>query len=777
MDATPDNQRAEDFNLAALLPPEHEAASVDGDSVDRRPHGGESARRWAVATLLIGGILGTAAAIYLALAIGWSDHAQQVQLSLRTLRSQLREAESGQRGFLLTGDPEYLAPYVRSAPAARRSLDNLLRLTGNDDAQQERLGQLREHLDDKLDELAETVELAKAGDSEAALAIVNSDEGLESAQAAVAVLNELADAEQATLAVRDRRVRISTSVVLAVIPLMSLCALLLDRRATRQRLDSDRERAAHAKARALVQSRFSRLVEQIDKHAIFATDQAGRAEGWGEGVGQVLGYPRERFKGEQIDALLYRDGDLEQGAADADRGGASRKGTAQISRWMRRSDGGEFWAEGAVTALRDLAGHPVGFMYVLRDQTEQKRLEEELRQLSADLSESARRKDEFLATLAHELRNPLAPIRSGLELLREAQGEQNTLESVRGILETQSNQLTRLVDDLLDVSRITRGKLRVHRERIDLRVPLRDAADAVSAAAQAQQHALRIDLPGEPVYADADRHRIAQVVGNLLTNAIKYTRPGGEIGLSLAAVDGKAQIAVRDTGIGLAPEAAGRIFDMFAQVDASRPMDQGGLGIGLTLVRSLAEMHGGSAACHSDGLGEGSVFTVFLPLADVAAGGEEKDGFGGDAPAATADPTEPAAGPLVRSVLIVDDNAPAADLLAALIRRDGYEVRVAYDGREALSAGADCQPDAILMDIGMPVMNGYEAAAEIRRRTWGRDALLLAVTGWGQAEDRQRTAAAGFDGHLVKPVDIDRVRHALRHRTVANAPAAPLAVS
>jgi signal transduction histidine kinase/CheY-like chemotaxis protein len=358
------------------------------------------------------------------------------------------------------------------------------------------------------------------------------------------------------------------------------------------------------------------------------------------------------------------------------------------------------------------------------------------------LREADRRKDEFLATLAHELRNPLAPIRNSLHILRLRGQEAGTVDQVRIMMERQLGQMVRLIDDLLDVSRITRGRLELRRERVELAAVMRAALDTASPLIEAAGHRLEIETPAEPVYVDADPIRLAQVLSNLLNNAAKYTERGGHIRFSGAREGRQAVVRVRDDGVGLLAEDLARIFDMFSQVDRSLEKSQGGLGIGLTLVRKLVELHGGSVEAYSAGIGEGSEFVV--RLAAVAATPRRAS-----EPAPASADTEPAP----CRILVADDNRDAAESLGLLLRLTGCEVRTVNDGARAVEEAADFRPDLVLLDIGMPVMNGYDAARAIRNQRWSAGMILVALTGWGQNADRERAAEAGFDRHFTKPVD------------------------
>ena len=358
------------------------------------------------------------------------------------------------------------------------------------------------------------------------------------------------------------------------------------------------------------------------------------------------------------------------------------------------------------------------------------------------LAEADRRKDEFLATLAHELRNPLAPIRNGLQVIRLA-GANGTVEQARIMMDRQLTQMVRLVDDLLDVSRITRGKLELRTERVELRAVIDSAVETARPLIEQAGHELIVAVPDEPTVVDGDTTRLAQVVSNLLTNSAKYTHRGGHIRLTVERANGAVAVSVTDDGIGIPPAMLGRVFEMFTQVDRTLEKTTGGLGIGLSLVKGLVEMHGGTIEARSEGEGRGSEFVVRLPVATSGAG--EPDRTDGEAVG-----VEPSGR---RRILVVDDNVDSADSLAQLLELLGNEVRTANDGAAGIGAARTFRPDVVLMDIGMPKMNGYEACRHIRGQAWGREMVLVALTGWGQEDDRRKSSDAGFDSHLVKPVD------------------------
>jgi PAS domain S-box-containing protein len=365
-------------------------------------------------------------------------------------------------------------------------------------------------------------------------------------------------------------------------------------------------------------------------------------------------------------------------------------------------------------------------------------------QLYQALREADRRKDEFLATLAHELRNPLAPIRNSLQILKMPRVDAATIERSRDMMERQMHHLVRLVDDLLDVSRVMKGKIDLRRERVEIAAVVSRAVETVQPLADVQGHRLSITLPKESLMVEADPVRLAQVIGNLLTNAVKYTEPGGRIMLTAERSGGEAVVRVRDTGIGIAPEMLQRIFDLFVQVDHTASRSQGGLGIGLTLVKNLVEMHNGTVEARSEGLGKGSEFIVRLPAAASSPVAEAGEGPHTQAKA-------PASSGF--NVLVVDDNQDAANSLAMLLRLQGHEVRVAYSGMAAMEMTKTYRPHLVFLDIGMPGMDGYEVARRLREQPDSSKIIMAAMTGWGQQEDRRRTAEAGFNYHLVKPPD------------------------
>jgi signal transduction histidine kinase/ActR/RegA family two-component response regulator len=388
--------------------------------------------------------------------------------------------------------------------------------------------------------------------------------------------------------------------------------------------------------------------------------------------------------------------------------------------------------------------------YAIRDHlAERGRLEQELRNTD-------RKKDDFIALLAHELRNPLAPIRNGLQVLRLTAGDAAAVAQARAMMDRQLSHMVRLIDDLLDVSRISRNKMELRKERVLLADVVASAVETARPLIEAAGHELAVALPPRPVFVDADLTRLAQVLGNLLTNSAKYTGKGGRICLAAERNAAEVIFTIKDNGIGIPAQSLPHIFDMFSQVDRSTERSTGGLGIGLALVKGLVEMHGGTVSAESEGEGKGSTFTVRLPATE-----------GRSAPlAATSAETE---GPGIgRRVLVVDDNRDGAESMAMMLQLLGDEVRSAHDGIEAVEVAEQFLPHVILMDVGMPRLNGLDATRRIREQPWGKEITVIALTGWGQQSDRQRSREAGCDGHLVKPVnlsDLEKLLSELHART------------
>jgi PAS domain S-box-containing protein len=520
--------------------------------------------------------------------------------------------------------------------------------------------------------------------------------------------------------IRDERGRVSGCV-------------LIFRDVTAQR-QSERDRAAQLLTARLLAS----IVESSDD-AIVSKSLDGVIKSWNAAAERLFGYSSEEAVGRHISLVIPPER-----IAEEDHIIASLKAGQRIDHFeteRQRRDGQRISVSLTVSPIKDDAGNVIGASKIVRDVTERKRVEADLRRLAAHLSEADKRKDEFLATLAHELRNPLAPLCNMLEVLKRSQGDSETLERARNTMDRQLAQLVRLVDDLLDLNRITHNRLELRQSQVELSSVIEQAVEASRPLADSAGHELRVSLPDEQLYTYADPARLVQVFDNLLNNSCKYTNPGGEIWVTAERQGAEVVVTVKDTGSGIPPDKLDSIFDMFMQVDRSAARSQGGLGIGLTLVKRLVEMHGGSIEARSAGEGRGSEFAVRLPI------------LAGSVKPSRPVPRSAAQLPENRRILIVDDNSDAAVSLAMLLQIAGNHTYTAHDGFEALEAVERYRPDVMLLDIGLPKLSGHEVCRRVRQRPDGSAIVIIALTGWGQESDRRKSQDAGFDGHLVKPVD------------------------
>ncbi len=468
--------------------------------------------------------------------------------------------------------------------------------------------------------------------------------------------------------------------------------------------------------------------------AIISKTLQGTVLTWNAGAERIFGYTAAEMIGQPIMRLIPAELSAEEPALLERLARGERIEHFETIRVGK--NGKRIEISLSVSPVRDAHGNVVAASKVARDITKQKEAE-------AALRDADRRKDEFLAILAHELRNPLAPIRNSLHILRLAAHNNPTAERVSAMMERQVNHIVRLVEDLVDMSRVSRGKIELRIEEVEVAAVVRGAVETSRPLIEGLHHTLIVDIPPDPLTLNADPVRLTQIIANLLNNAAKYTPEGGQIHVRARREGDRVSISVRDNGSGIAPESLPRVFEMFTQLDRSSSRVPGGLGIGLTLVKSLVELHGGTVQAFSEGPGKGSEFIVHLPLA---------------ARTPTTDETALEDGPSQhlppRRILVVDDNRDAAESLGMLLRLLGAEVQIAYNGPEALAALDGFRPDVVLLDIGMPGMDGYEVARQIRERPELHGVMLIALTGWGQEEARRRSRMAGFDYHLIKPADV-----------------------
>ncbi|HXD43330.1 MAG TPA: CheR family methyltransferase [Ramlibacter sp.] len=509
------------------------------------------------------------------------------------------------------------------------------------------------------------------------------------------------------------------------------------------------------------QERLRMVVENATEFAIFSTDLEGRITIWNSGAQRLLGYAEAEMLGQPLDTI-FTDEDRAAGGAGSEMQTALAEGRASDDRLHQRKDGSRFWASGAMMLMRDAQGRAVGFVKILRDQTAAREAHQALEHSQADLlraleeTEAARRelqaadtaKDRFLAVLSHELRNPLASIDSAGALLLTQGVPASDRESAAQVVKRQAGAMKSLLDDLLDVSRLKLGRLELRREKVLLSDVVQAALESTRPLLEAVRHELKVDLPGYEIELDADPLRLCQVLANLLTNAIKYTPAGGKIILKARLEGEQMVVSVSDNGVGIEPAQIERMFDMFAQARSVANHGYGGLGIGLALVKSIVELHGGRVEAFSGGPGQGSEFHVLLPAQRAAA----------RRPAAAEAPSAAATQSGTRGlILIADDNVDAGWGISQLLEIAGFETIVVNGGNEAVREARHHQPEVGIIDVGMPDLNGHEVARQIRQTEWGKRMVLIAATGWGQDSDERAAIAAGFDTHMTKPLDLRKL--------------------
>ncbi|GAB3373261.1 PAS domain-containing sensor histidine kinase [Lysobacter rhizosphaerae] len=482
------------------------------------------------------------------------------------------------------------------------------------------------------------------------------------------------------------------------------------------------------------EERFRLLVDGVRDYAIFMLDTTGHISSWNPGAQEIKGYTADEIIGRHF-STFYTEEALARGWPARELEIALAEGRVEDEGWRVRKDGTRFWASVVITALHDSEGRHVGFAKITRDLTAHRRVRA--------LEDEGHRLTTFLAMLGHELRNPLAPITNAVALMRAEPIASESLRYCRDVIGRQVAQMTRLVDDLLDVSRITSGKVRINPQVLDLRPVLTEAVETVETEARQRAHALQIEMPEAPAWVVGDRARLVQVLSNLLNNAVKFTPPGGNIHARLRIVGGHVEVVVRDNGPGIAPEKLVDIFNPFVQGEQDEGHSQGGLGLGLSLVQQLVGLHGGEVSASSSGQpGEGAEFLIRLP-ATIA-------------PAIAAASEPPAAPKATRRVLVVDDNRDAGDTLQAMLQFAGYESHAVYDGASALQAVRDSRFDAVILDIGLPDVSGLEVARRLHASS-NPPPPLIALTGYGQDTDLAATREAGFHAHLTKPLMADKI--------------------
>jgi PAS domain S-box-containing protein len=695
----------------------------------------------AIVVLVFSGIVGLRAAQSAVAASEAIARNKDTLLSLERTLSAVRDAETGQRGYLLTGKESYLRPYTAALADLSSRVSELRAGVYSDATTKGQLDELQQLISAKMEEIARTLELQRSGDHQAALELVLTDEGRRLMEQIASKVNSVESAQAAVFETRLRdlsraRARAAASIVAVrflTIGLVVTLVLVVRRETKRVRLSEER----------------LAITLQSIGDAVIATDREGRIVTLNTLAEALTGWSSANALGQPLEQVFRIVDERTHAAVESPVARVMREdrvvGIGNHTLLVGR-DGSKKPIEDSAAPIRDASGTVVGVVLVFRDASSE-------RQMARSLLEADQKKDEFIAVLAHELRNPLAPILQAVQIARAPRVRPEQLRWSLDIIDRQARTMGSLLDDLLDVTRITRGTVEVSKSRVPLAEVVNGAVETARPAIEARKHSLMLNLPSEAVTVEVDPLRFSQVIANLLANAAKYTDPGGVIRLTASHQDRQLTLSVSDTGVGIDPPALPRVFDMFVQVKGALDRVEGGLGIGLAVSKKLVELHDGTIEARSEGLGRGSEFVVHLPCV-VASG----------ASAATTSPSTPASNGQSSGlrVVIADDNRDAADSLAMLLQMDGHQISLAHDGVQALSLIKQIRPEAALLDIGMPGMNGYQVAEQVRADPLSAQIMLVALTGWGQAQDLERAHAAGFDHHLVKPAELSAVRALLQ---------------
>jgi PAS domain S-box-containing protein len=676
----------------------------------------------------------------------------------------IAEADAAQSGFVLTNDDDYLEPYAAATRRIDDRIDVLRSLVVDNPPQSARVERLRRLIQDRRKQMDRVMTVSREAGLMAARQALIQDLYRETRRAIGEQIAILKGAENELLANRlaisDATYRQARRLnfVAGALGLLALGAFVF-------LVDKNLRAREAASAEIFRQRETLRVTLTSIGDGVITTDTLGRVVFLNREAEALTGWTTDEAEGKPLEAVFRIVNEetrqpVETPVARALREGGG-PGVSNQSVIVGRG-GEERPIDASAAPILVPGGKVAGVVLIFRDVAEERAATNQLRELAAKLSDANRRKNEFLAMLAHEIRNPLSAIRNSVAVLKHTGGAPEASAAAQGAIDRQMEHLVRLVEDLLDVSRISRGKLALRRSRIDLREALASAVEACRPILENGGQEFEVAIPELPLPVDGDATRLTQAIGNLLSNAGKFTPPGGKIRLSAGLEGSEVVVRVRDDGIGIAASDIPGLFDMFSQIDTGLERTQGGLGIGLSLVKQLIEMHDGRVEAHSEGPGRGSEFVVVLPAALEAAAvpgpsslalpGVEESGIAA-APAFA----QPTGAPSGCRILVVDDNVDSAESLAMLLRLHGHRTEVAHDGIEAVEVALRTTPEVVLLDIGLPRLNGYEAARRIRLSPRGQRTRLIALTGWGQEEDRRLASEAGFDDHLVKPVDHERL--------------------
>jgi PAS domain S-box-containing protein len=654
-------------------------------------------------------------------------------LGINEVLSDLTDAETGQRGYVLTGQEQYLEPYTKSHAAVPAAIDRLRVRAGENRSRQKHISAVADASAEKLAELDETIGLRRQGRIEAALAVVKTDRGkaaMDRVRSELGALRSDEDAIADALSARLQTAITRASIALGFASALAV-ALLLGIHLLSMRSHNQLSRQASWLATTLRSIGDAVIATDADGRVVFMNGVASTLTGWSqlEAVGRPLA------------EVFHIINEHTRSPVENPVGRAIERGTAvglANHTVLIGRDGTEQAIEDTAAPIRADGGEVMGVILVFRPVGERWKLEKELHEKTSGLIKADRRKNEFLAMLAHELRNPLAAIRNAIHLLSDAEDAEWSKETIG----RQVKHLARLVDDLLDVSRITHGQIELRKESIDASTVIQSAIEAVQPLVDARNQDLAVSYAPGTLWCEVDPTRLEQSLVNLLNNAVKYTQSGGHIHLSARRQGDHIAFTVKDDGLGIPPEKLSEIFELFAQGDRTIARSEGGLGIGLTVVKRIAELHGGSVIASSEGPGRGSEFTITLPALPRRAPLSARSGAPGQ------DRRNGA------RILVVDDHVDTARGLAQFLNRLGHDVRTAHDGHTAISLALALRPEFIVLDIGLPGIDGFQVARHVRGEGL-RDTVIIAVSGYAQDKDRLRSKEAGFNYHLVKPVDHD----------------------
>jgi PAS domain S-box-containing protein len=686
----------------------------------------------------------------------WVAHTHEVLRTLQDLDNHMLRAQTAHRLYLILGEDAALVEIADNITSARQDVEKVKNLTDDNQEQQAHIPDLAQQID-RLERLwVDARKTREEQGMDAVAEITAKGESRRVMQDLGSLLGSMGKMERDLLEDRleQRNETFRTAVVTELLSGVAAVAGVVAFTVLLRRHLSARNAAAAIIAEQ--RERFRTTLASIGD-AVMTTDIDGRVTGLNAVAESLTGWRSEEAAGQPLDRVFNIVNETTRQPVPSPVVRAIREGVVvglANHTVLLAKDGTERPIDDSAAPIRCAEGQVVGCVLVFRDVTERRRAE----QASRDAS---RHKDEFLATLAHELRNPLAPIASALSILKLVPDDRDACRQAIDTMDRQMTQMVRLIDDLLDVSRISRGKLDLRKQRVELASIVYQAVEICRPLVEGARHELTIDLPKEPAYLDADAVRLAQVFSNLLNNACKFTAAGGHISLTATCRGNEALVSIKDSGIGIPQDQLEFIFGMFSQINGPLDRTHGGLGIGLTLVKKLVELHDGRIEARSE-IGKGSEFVVMLPLASsprVPSPVTSEPALPAASPA-----TETPAASVRRRILVVDDNRDSAESLTILLRLAGNETHTAYDGQEALDLATKVQPDVLLLDIGLPKLNGYDVCRRIREHPWGRNVLMVALTGWGQDDDRRKSREAGFDDHLVKPV-----QHAALMKVLAQA--------